>query len=358
MQQAEEELAFFFALSHDLSCVVALDGRFERVNPAWEGCLGWTQEDLLRRAFLDFVHPDDRADTAAQLGRIGGGSATIGFENRFRGKDGADRRLQWNAIFSPQRRVICASARDVAGQQRLERALIEAGDREKERMGRELHDGLCQNLAGIAALSATLARKLAGRGDPAAAAAAEITALLQQAIGDARDLARGLNPVGLAQMGLAAALEVLAANVEALHPVACAFACDRRFPRLDPAVEAHLYRIAQEAVSNAVAHGRGSRIGVSLRLRDGQGSLRIRDNGVGIARGGSAVAGIGLDTMDYRARLIGARLRAQRAATERYDCRLPVSAVVSASKGAAPCPQARLSARPGKRRSSSSTTIR
>ncbi len=137
--------------------------------------------------------------------------------------------------------------------------------------------------------------------------------MLQQAIGDARDLARGLNPVGLAQMGLAAALEVLAANVEALHPVACAFACDRRFPRLDPAVEAHLYRIAQEAVSNAVAHGRGSRIGVSLHLRDGQGSLRIRDNGVGIARGGSAIAGIGLDTMDYRARLIGARLRAQRA---------------------------------------------
>ncbi len=172
MQRAEEELAFFFALSHDLSCGVGLDGRFERVNPAWEGCLGWTQEDLVRRPFLDFVHPDDRADTAAQLGRIGGGSATIGFENRFRGKDGADRRLQWNAIFSPQRRVICASARDVAGQQRLERALIEAGDREKERMGRELHDGLCQNLAGIAALSATLARKLAGRGDPAAAAAA------------------------------------------------------------------------------------------------------------------------------------------------------------------------------------------
>ena len=132
--------------------------------------------------------------------------------------------------------------------------------------------------------------------------------MLQQAIGDARDLARGLNPGGLAQMGLAAALEVLAANVEALHPVACAFACDRRFPRLDPAVEAHLYRIAQEAVSNAVAHGRGRRIGVSLRLRDGQGSLRIRDNGVGIPRDASAVTGIGLDTMDYRARLIGAAL--------------------------------------------------
>ena len=210
--------------------------------------------------------------------------------------------------------MICASARDVTGQERLKRDLIEAGDREKERMGRELHDGLCQNLAGIAALSATLARKLAGRCDPAAAAAAEITAFLQQTIGDARDLARGLNSGCLAQMGLAAALEALAANVEALHPVTCSFACDRHFPRLDPTVEAHLYRIAQEAVSNAVAHGRASRIGTSLRLRDGQGNLRIRDDGVGIPRAAPTVAGLGLDTMDYRARLIGARLRARRIA--------------------------------------------
>jgi signal transduction histidine kinase len=200
------------------------------------------------------------------------------------------------------------------GRQRRERERIEAGDRERERLGRELHDGLCQNLAGIAALSATLARKLAARNDPAQAAAAEITVLLQQAIGDARDLARSLSARGIAQMGLAAALEALAANVEALHPVACAFACDRHFPRLDPSVEAHLYRIAQEALSNAVAHGRGSRIGVSLRLRDREARLCIRDNGLGIPRGAGGVAGIGLDTMDYRARLIGARLRVRRAA--------------------------------------------
>jgi signal transduction histidine kinase len=115
-------------------------------------------------------------------------------------------------------------------------------------------------------------------------------------------------------MGLATALEALAANVEALHSVACAFACDRHFPRLDPAVEAHLYRIAQEALSNAVAHGRGTRIGVSLRLRYGHASLRIRDNGVGIPRGAGGAGGMGLDTMDYRARLIGARLQVRRVA--------------------------------------------
>ena len=326
-ERPREGLALFLSLSLDLPCVLSLDGCFKRVSPAWEACLGWTSAELVDRPFLDFAHPDDRAATAAVIGKIARTSATIAFENRFRGRDGDERRLKWNALFSPERRVICASARDVTGQERLKRELIEAGDREKARMGRELHDGLCQNLAGIAALSATLARKLAARDDPAAASAAEITALLQQTIGDARDLARGLNAGGLAQMGLAAALEVLAANVEALHPVTCAFSCDRRFPRLAPAVEAHLYRIGQEAVSNAVAHGRASRIDTSLRLRDGQGSLRIRDNGVGIPRGGSAVAGIGLHTMDYRARMIGASLRVQRAALRgtMVACSFPLS---------------------------------
>ena len=66
---------------------------------------------------------------------------TIAFENRFRARDGEERRLKWNALFSPERRVICASARDVTGQERLKRQLIEAGDREKQRMGQELHDG-------------------------------------------------------------------------------------------------------------------------------------------------------------------------------------------------------------------------
>jgi signal transduction histidine kinase len=213
-----------------------------------------------------------------------------------------------------ERGAVDVTDRELDGRQRREHERIEAGDRERERLGRELHDGLCQNLAGIAALSATLARKLAARNDPAQAAAAEITVLLQQTIGDARDLARGLNAGGVAQMGLATALEALAGNVEALHAITCAFACDRDFPRLDPTVEAHLYRIAQQAVSNAVGHGRGRRIGISLRLRGGEARLQIRDNGVGIPRGAGGVAGMGLDTMDYRARLIGARLQVRRVA--------------------------------------------
>ncbi len=314
LRQAEEELSPFFALSAGLLCVAGLDGYFKRINPAWESSFGWTMEELLARPFLDFVHPDDREATVAEVAKLAKGVATIAFENRYRGKDGVDRWLQWNARLWPERQLIYATARDVTSQKRLEKEILETSDREKERLGRELHDGLCQNLAGIAALSATLTRKLVAGADPAAADAAEITGLLNQTIGDARDLARGLNPVGLVQMGLAAVLEALAANVQALFRVSCTFESDRPFPRLDPTVETHLYRITQEAVNNATTHGRGKRIAISLRFRGGKGRLRIRDDGVGISQNSLATGGIGLHTMDYRARLIGASLRVQRLA--------------------------------------------
>jgi PAS domain S-box-containing protein len=235
---AEADSCPFFSLSRDLMCVASLDGCFKRVNPAWESCLGWRGDELLGTPFLDLVHPGDRAATATELGRLAEGAATIAFENRYRGKDGADRWLQWNAICRPERQLIYGTAHDVTGRKRLEREIIEAGDREKERIGRDLHDGLCQNFAGIAALGAALARRLAARADPAAAAAAEIAGLLNQAIGDARDLARGLDPAGLAQLGLAAVLDALAANIQVLHRVTCRFVHDRHFPRLETAVEA------------------------------------------------------------------------------------------------------------------------
>ncbi len=278
------------------------------MNPAWEGSLGWSTEELLATPFLDLVHPDDRQATVGRVGGLARGALLLGFENRYRSKDGEYRWLQWTGSFLKKPQLIYASARDVTLQKRLEKEIIEAGDLEKERLGRDLHDGLCQNLAGIAALGTTLSRKLSAARDPGAEEAAEIAGLLNQTISGARDLARGLNPVGLADIGLAAALRALAASVQALHRVSCRFEGDVLFPSLDPAVETHLYRIAQEAVSNALRHGRGRHIAISLRFRDGGGSLSIEDDGVGIPEEKLVQEGIGLHTMNYRARLIGASL--------------------------------------------------
>jgi PAS domain S-box-containing protein len=306
-----EEMGLLFTISLDLLCIAGFDGYFKRLNPAWTIHLGWPLEELEARPFLDFAHPDDRAAMQAEVGKLVKDTETISFENRYRHRDGSHRWLLWSVRSVRGVGKFFASVRDMTRQRRLEREVLEILDSEKERLGRELHDGLCQTLAGIAALSATLSKKLAANSESAAsAAAAEITKLLSESIGEARDLARGLSPSGLTQGGLAEALEALALNVQHQFRVACAFECDHPCRRLRPEVEAHLFRIAQEAVNNAVAHARAERIEISLKLKDGL--LSVRDDGVGLAEEGRNQEGIGLRTMNYRARLIGASLTVRR----------------------------------------------
>jgi signal transduction histidine kinase len=121
-------------------------------------------EELEGRPFLDFIHPDDREATRAEVARLAAGADTIAFENRYRHRDGGYRWLRWNARPLHGRRRIYATARDVTWQKRLEREVLEIVDREKERLGRELHDGLCQTLAGIARAGRHRARQRHGAG--------------------------------------------------------------------------------------------------------------------------------------------------------------------------------------------------
>jgi signal transduction histidine kinase len=191
----------------------------------------------------------------------------------------------------------------------LEREILQVADQEKERLGRDLHDGLCQTLAGISALSATLSRRLAAGSDAAAAPdAAEITTLLHAAIGEARDLARGLGPLGLETGGLHAALMTLAVSLERQFGVTCTIECPRPPVRLSHEVASHLFRIAQEGANNALTHGRAERIEISLSRKERQGVLSVQDDGGGLPEEASQRDGVGLHTMAYRANLIGGSL--------------------------------------------------
>jgi signal transduction histidine kinase len=200
---------------------------------------------------------------------------------------------------------IMAQVREVGRTELLEREILAIADREKERLGRELHDGLCQSLAGIAALSSALSRRLAaGAQTGPAAAANEIVRLLNEAIGEARDLAHALGPASLNGAGLVSKLETLARNVRSAYHASCTFASTGCCPCLRDETVTHLVRIAQEAVRNAIMHGRADQIDICLRCVDGSGLLSIRDNGVGLSEDHGNHDGIGLHTMDYRARAI------------------------------------------------------
>jgi PAS domain S-box-containing protein len=122
-RRAEEELDRFFTLSLDMLAVAGFDGYFKRVNPVWQRALGWTEEELLTKPYMDFVHPEDRAPTIEAASQLGRGSAIVQFENRYFHKDGTTRWLLWASVPYPEQQVVYAVAHDITERKATERTL-------------------------------------------------------------------------------------------------------------------------------------------------------------------------------------------------------------------------------------------
>jgi PAS domain S-box-containing protein len=201
---------------------------------------------------------------------------------------------------------VLAIIRDITEHKHLEREILDISSREQQRIGHDLHDGLSQQLAGIALLGKVLHQRLETKSLPEAADAMRIVDLVKEAITQTRSLAHGLSPIQLDSQGLPDALEELALWVENLHSVDCRFRCDQEIRIDDLAAATNLYRIAQESVSNALKHGDPSYIEIELSSRNGLLTLTIRDNGTGLPEEANRGSGMGFHIMEYRARIIGA----------------------------------------------------
>jgi two-component system sensor kinase FixL len=193
---------------------------------------------------------------------------------------------------------------EVEHRRRLEGELLTAVEAERQRIGQDLHDDLCQRLGATALLVGSLAKKISVLDQKLGANVAEIPQVLSETIETCRNLARGLHPVTLASAGLPAALEELAARV----PANVRFHWPRS-KRIDfePTLALHLYRIAEEAVANAVKHARAKNITIELAILSGQAVLAISDDGKGIGEK-FETKGMGLRNMQYRANFIGGEL--------------------------------------------------
>ena len=191
---------------------------------------------------------------------------------------------------------------------RLEREMTEVAERERRRLGHDLHDSLCQHLTGVALTAQVLQSKLAGEQSDDAVVAGKLVGLIEEGIDLTRSLARGLFSPDLERGGLAIALEGLAHNTQERTGISCEFHhSDEECVQLaDVALLTQLYRIAQEAVANAVKHARPTRIVIELDGAGGETSLNIFDDGVGF---GPAIEtdGLGLRMMRHGADLIGAK---------------------------------------------------
>jgi signal transduction histidine kinase len=194
--------------------------------------------------------------------------------------------------------------RDISRRKQLERELLELSEHERRGFAQELHDGLGQQLGGIAYLSNVLQEKLAERRAPEAGEAKRIFGLVRDAIEQTRRISRGLSPIRPEPEGLMTALRELAAQTTELFRVRCRFLCPQPVWIEDSSLASHFYRIAQEAVNNALKHARPRRIDIQLRRRPDQFLLSIKDDGKGIGEISPQRQGLGLHIMQYRAGLV------------------------------------------------------
>ena len=196
--------------------------------------------------------------------------------------------------------------REITERERLERELLEVGERERRRIGFDLHDGLCQHLTGTALAVQVLKEKLTRRGIPEAAEAAKAVDLIEDGISLSRKLAKGLQPVEMHAGGLMQALQDFATATTDLFKVSCRFECDAPTLFSNISTADHLYHIAREASVNAIKHGHARNVVISLEPRDEGTVLTVTDDGTGIPIPLPKKGGMGLTIMAQRAKLIGA----------------------------------------------------
>ena len=219
-----------------------------------------------------------------------------------------------------------ALTREMQERMRLQKELLETSDREQRRIGRVLHDGLCQHLTGTALATHVLGQKLAEKSLPETAEASRVMELVEEAIELTRDLARGLHPFEIKSGRLADNFQELAAKISEQFKVACQFECQPSVPMPDSKVATQLFRIAQEAVVNAARHGKARRITICLDAAGDEIILTVTDDGNGLPENAWNGSGMGLRIMAYRAETIGATFHIERQSAlsgTRVTCTLP-----------------------------------
>jgi PAS domain S-box-containing protein len=315
LRDREARLAAVVSTAVDAIITIDGQGTIDSANPATERLFGYRFDELAGRNVSMLMPEPYRGEHDAYLLRylrtgqakiIGLGREVVGLR-----KDGTlfPLDLSVSEFSVGGRRMFTGILHDASNRRRLEREILEASANEQRRVGHELHDGLCQQLTGAAFAAEILARRLRDEAPGAMPMVRRLGDEIDQAITQARTLARGLNPVEVHAGGLAMSLQDLASKVTATFGVECSFRREGAGALSDYTAETHLFRIAQEAISNAVRHGKAKRVKVRLRASDTRLDLSISDDGDGFKgihtdSHQQKSDGIGLKTMAYRARMI------------------------------------------------------
>lgn len=314
-RETEQRIHAILDGAADAIITISTDGLIESANRASERLFGYAISDLVGRNVRELMPEPHSSEHSGYLQRylrtgrakiIGIGREVVG---RHRNGTLFPLHLSVSEVRLEGRSIFTGILHDLSNRRELEREVLEANMNEQRRIGQDLHDGLCQDLLGIAFNADHVATQL--HADNAEALVRGIAASVREATSVARHLSHNLYPIHIREGGLATALGALAEKTSASFHVQCSFRETPNSDALSEVIATHLYRIAQEAIANAIRHGKAKLIEIDLERSVERIALTIRDNGEGFQKSGAeeqVTSGIGLQTMRYRAHLMGGDL--------------------------------------------------
>ncbi len=316
LHRSEDRFRHYFDNSLIGISITAPDHSWMEVNERFCQIMDLSKDELFDKKWEQICHVDDReADRSGFARMLDNQEDGFHLDKRFIREDGT-------VIFAFQA-VKCVRKQDgsadyfltliedITARKQSEQAIMEAIEREQRRIGQDLHDGLIQHLSGIRFMAQLLEKNIQEKDETLGKEAEKISELLNESVMQARHLAQGLYPTGLEADGIVSAMYQLAERTEMVYNIPCIFMLEPQnieVQCLNLETETHLYRIAQEAIANAIKHGPCSQIDIDFSISEHEIIMRITDDGPGITDPSTKRASIGLSSMRYRAKMIGALL--------------------------------------------------
>jgi two-component system CheB/CheR fusion protein len=308
LQESESRFRSLFELHTEVKFLIDPESRrIVDANPAAASFYGYDRDHLCSLRLDDLTAVPEPAAEAHVRRLTAGKGEFLTVPHRLASGEIRTMELHASPISLGRQRVLYSILHDVTERKRLEQEVVDISERERQRVGQDLHDSVGGKLSGVALIAKALAQRLEAAGLKDADLAEEVVRCLNECVAQTRSIARGLCPVELSVSGLASALTELALEQERLSGVKCRFQTDPGLQIQSSFVASHLFRLAQEGVSNALRHGHPSEVAIRLVRRGPNICLEVQDNGTGFRTRQPERNGMGLRSMRYRADVIGAQ---------------------------------------------------